>query len=83
MWASICAGLVTTAVSRITKLVDTDFVNAIRTRGGVCVWIHLATKSTKSSFPTNIYETVYIHVTIHVMQITKKVMKHISYEIGV
>lgn len=71
----------TTAVSRITKLVDTDFVNAIR--GGVRVWIHLATKSTKSSFPTNIHETVYIHVTIHVMQITNKVMKHISYETGV
>lgn len=79
MWASIFVGLVTTAVSRICKLIDNDFFNAIRW----CVWIQLATKSTESSIPTNVYDTVYIHVTIYVMQITKKVIKHISYKTGV
>lgn len=45
--------------------------------------IKSATKSTIKSIPTNIDEIVYIHVTVHVMQITKKVMKHVSYETGV
>lgn len=47
----------------------------------VGVLIKSATKSTIKSIPTNIDEIVYI--TVHVMQITKKDMKHVSYETGV
>lgn len=59
------------------KKLTNDFLNVIRG----CVLIKSATKSTIKSIPTNIDEIVYI--TVHVMQITKKVMKHVSYETGV